>query len=154
MGLLIDAVRAALLFSSSRSHLVKGEYEKAAEEIELSKKFFGSRIDRSTLFYVYIRAGQIFLKNGQLVKSVENTLQAIYSINRNKYLNDVDRGYLLDFCDVLLSDANGGGQKISYRVHPDDYGKVTKRYLREYRFVLNSKDTAFDSVRESREHDT
>jgi len=153
MGLLIDAVRAALLFSASRSHLVNGEYGKAADKIELSKTFFGSRLNRSTLFYVYIRAGHIFLKNGQLTKSTENTLQAIDSINRNKHLKDIDRGYLLDFCDVLLSDASGGGQKISYRVHPDDYGKVTKRYLLEYRFVLNFKDAASESMHKFKEND-
>jgi hypothetical protein len=135
MTSLLKAIRGSIAYVAAGACQGRRDHPRAIAKIEDAKRLIGKSLQKPQLFYIYLRAAHIYFDAEILHESRENLTNAIKAIKRIRHIDDIDRDYLLDYCDLLLADIIGDRGAMRYRVHGECYRKVSSRYRREYPII-------------------
>jgi tetratricopeptide (TPR) repeat protein len=132
MTSLLNAFRSAIAYSSAGTLRSRGEYIAAISKIEDAKRLAGASLRKPSLLNYYMRAADIYYKAGDSEKAIQDVHNAIDSIRHYRSLSDMDRCYLLDYCDLFVADIQNLDSDVVLRTSIDNYSKVSKRFKKDY----------------------
>ena len=126
---MFDKIKGAIRYAQARAALAKGNLGLAKSKIEDAKRLIGTKINQPNL---YDLASEIYLALNDKTASSYHLGKAVTQILEYKRLSKFDRGYLLDYCDLLQSEINGNKEKIRWRVDSSEYHLVGNSILSNF----------------------
>lgn len=131
----ITLLRAMYHYSRALFLIEKKEYDGARVHLQKSLRLIGDAAHRPSSFEFYIRMSIIDLRTMNLTSSAYNAELAISMIKAHLELSEIDKLYLVDFCNVLLTQARREGVWTGVNLPSNKYKFVRTRYLRYYPLV-------------------
>ena len=100
MKAIIAAVRAGIGYVRAGDFADRADFWQAREHMQRAFKAAGSKANRASFFEFFLRAAGIEKALGENSLALAYLAEAAQRIQQNKWLSEMDRQYLLDFCDV------------------------------------------------------
>ena len=135
MTSLLRAIRGSIAYVAAGASQGRRDHEAAIARIENAKRLIRGTARKPTPFYIHLRAAHIYFDAGIPDKSRENLTKAMETIKNLSRIDEVDRNYLLDYCDLLAADISKDRGRVELRVDGGLYGKVNPRYRKEYPII-------------------
>lgn len=121
-----------MLYTKAGTRFDRRDFAGAKETIEAAERVLGETLNKPGMFEFHLRAANIYNEVGETTKAANFLDRAVEAISLMKNINDVDRRYLLDYCDHFMSDILADGSRGVYRIHESEYSMVKPRYLSNY----------------------
>jgi hypothetical protein len=125
-------IKAAFLYTAAGSASERGEYDVAFRKIERARNLLGDKIFKSNLFQFDLREANILRKLGKSEKAIERINEAKRKISDIHNLSELDRQYLLQYCEVIEKNVDNSGSYIDAKFPEEHLPGVSVRYRQEY----------------------
>lgn len=128
----IKAIRTALAFTKAGNAIDDKDFAAAKFFLDKAKALLGRSIDWPASFEVHLRAAYADQHLGNVDSAAKELQNAASGISRHRGLNEIDRAYLLDYCDICTAIMRDDESAIALCLGKDDYAKVSRHYRRLY----------------------
>jgi predicted Zn-dependent protease len=129
---MLNSIRGSIRYTGACAALENGNLTLALTEIEEAKRLLGNRLNKPGVYYVNLKAAEIYLRAGYKDKAkyhLEKALEQIYSHTR---ISSLESQYLLDYCDLFRNDICDLSSEVAFRVNQNEYHLVRERIRKEF----------------------
>jgi len=132
---ILNTVRGTILYARAQEAAARGNIGLAKERIDDARARLGGKLSKPNMFDFHLRAAYIYFKFNDNINARAHIEQATQSIVKYNRLSEIDRSYLLDYCDLLISDIDNTIEVVIQRITEESYMAVTPRFLSDYPIV-------------------